>query len=252
MSGQTQQVQVERVDVQKFPVSKLKSELGLYLAEQLNIDTSKLLTECQRNHMKICNLFLRSEDQFEDALQALRNQLADRPDQEAVQAQIASLEETLSATQHQLRSTNEALRVERFEHMEFVKKIEEQLELKDDAIKKLTKEKEHCRQRIADLVAEAKLHRPKKSLLIPHPPILTDGKDPTLAVWVMKMRDKLVANADHIFDNVQEMAYVRSRCGGPSADILTKRSAIGSTAPYENTKDIIDHLVAFHKGRNHE
>lgn len=57
----------------------------------------------------------------------------------------------------------------------------------------------------------------RKTSKIPDPPMLTDGKEPRFEDWLLLMRQKLAANADH-FDTPQlRMAYVTSRCDGKSS-----------------------------------
>jgi hypothetical protein len=64
---------------------------------------------------------------------------------------------------------------------------------------------------------------PKKSVKLPDPPILTDGKDPKFAEWLSKMKNKLLANADHYSTEPLKMAYIQTRTAGYSADHMAPR-----------------------------
>ncbi|OJD10369.1 hypothetical protein ACJ73_09822 [Blastomyces percursus] len=56
-------------------------------------------------------------------------------------------------------------------------------------------------------------HR-ERSVKLPDPPLLTDGKDPKFEDWYSKMKGKLEGNADHYTTEALRMAYVESRTGG--------------------------------------
>lgn len=62
------------------------------------------------------------------------------------------------------------------------------------------------------------------SVKLPDPPLLTDGKDPKFEDWLVQMKSKLKANADHYNDESLRMAYVQSRLGrkshGPRSTLI--------------------------------
>jgi chromosome segregation ATPase len=62
-----------------------------------------------------------------------------------------------------------------------------------------------------------------KSVKLPDPPILTDGKDPEFEDWESRMRNKLKANADHYHTEILRMAYVENRVSGKAAKHLAFR-----------------------------
>ncbi|OJD25419.1 hypothetical protein ACJ73_03209 [Blastomyces percursus] len=80
------------------------------------------------------------------------------------------------------------------------------------------------------------LDRPQRSVKLPDPPLLTDGKDPKFEDWYSKMRGKLEGNADHYTTEALRMAYVESRTGGDAADHLKPRLRDGSPNKFQTAK----------------
>lgn len=64
----------------------------------------------------------------------------------------------------------------------------------------------------------------KKSLKIPSPPMLVDGKEPRFKDWLLLMNQKLAANADHYNAPQLQMVYVASRCEGKAWKLITLRN----------------------------
>jgi hypothetical protein len=63
----------------------------------------------------------------------------------------------------------------------------------------------------------------EKSVKLPNPPVLTDGKDPEFEDWDSRMRNKLKANADPYNTEALRIAYVENRVGGKAAKHLRPR-----------------------------
>lgn len=119
---------------------------------------------------------------------------------------------------------------------------------KDTAILDLTAERDQFRDAYAQQALrnqnEFAPARPEKSDKIPDPPILTDGKPPgpTFDDWLLRMEDKLTANADRYPTPALRLAYVKSRCGGRAAEHIISRSRSKAMNQYQDAADIFDHL----------
>lgn len=83
---------------------------------------------------------------------------------------------------------------------------------------------------------------PQRSVKLPDPAKLSDGKSPTFESWIADMEDKLAANADHYDTPALRMAYVRSRTEGRAREHLLARSRPGIPNPYLDSSDIFSHL----------
>lgn len=127
---------------------------------------------------------------------------------------------------------------------EEIAQLKSRIKDKDAAILDLTGE----RDRFRDAFAQQALQNydnpgsgpipPRKSVKIPDPPILTDGKEPTFEDWLLRMEDKLAANADHYPTPALRLAYVKSRCGGRAADHIISRSRSSAMNKYRDSTDI--------------
>lgn len=153
-------------------------------------------------------------------------------------------EETLKGT---LRATEEEL-----------KRVMQRETEKSDEVLELNAEKDRYKNALAESVAyqDSSFHRSatpgsrqasvsaeeRRSVNIPDPPVLTDGKDPKFEDWVLRINDKLAANADHFPTSALRLAYVKSRCGGRAAQHLIARSRADSPNPYRDSPDILSHL----------
>ena len=62
----------------------------------------------------------------------------------------------------------------------------------------------------------------EKSVKIPNPPVLTDGKDAS------EIRSKLKANTDHYNIDALRIAYVENRTGGKAAKHLRPRLRVNA------------------------
>lgn len=89
----------------------------------------------------------------------------------------------------------------------------------------------------------------KKSMKLPDPPILTNGKDPKFPDWLSKMKSKLQANRDHYDSEELRMAYVENRTGGDAARHLAPRLEEGPSR-FQTAKDMFDYLESIYLDPN--
>jgi hypothetical protein len=82
----------------------------------------------------------------------------------------------------------------------------------------------------------------RKSTKIPDPPELVDGTDPTFDDWVLLMKEKLEANADHYDTPQLRIAYVVSRTKGEARSHVIERRKDSSPDKYRDASDIFEHL----------
>lgn len=83
-----------------------------------------------------------------------------------------------------------------------------------------------------------------KSMKFPDPPVLTDGKDPDIDDWLVQMRGKLEANADHMPTERQQMVYVQSRVGGLAMKHIQPRLRADAMIRFVTAQEMFDHLEA--------
>jgi hypothetical protein len=88
---------------------------------------------------------------------------------------------------------------------------------------------------------------PTKSIKIPDPPILTDGKDPTFENWKLQIRGKLRVNADYFPTNEARMTYVFSRTGGDAQGHLQPRYDEDSEDPFLTDQEMIVSLASIYE-----
>jgi hypothetical protein len=131
---------------------------------------------------------------------------------------------------------------------EEITQLKASIKSKDIAILELTEERDQYRDAFAQQAlqyrncSESSTIQCKKSSKIPDPPILTDGKEPTFEDWLLRMEDKLSANADHYPTSALRLAYVKSRCGGRASDHIISRSRSDAINKYQDSADIFEHL----------
>ena len=82
-----------------------------------------------------------------------------------------------------------------------------------------------------------------KSIKILDPAAFSNGKDPTFEDWLIRINDKLTANANHFHSKAQKLAYMKSRCTGKAAKYILARCRPGAANPYNTIKDLTDHLT---------
>jgi hypothetical protein len=124
---------------------------------------------------------------------------------------------------------------------------EENLKLKDDVSQRdeqaddLIEERDRLQRTVVHLAAshvgsmvsrEVSTTPTGKSVKIPNPPVLTNGKDTEFEDWESRIRSKLKANADHYNTDALRIAYVESRTGGKAAKHLRPRLRVNAVNPY--------------------
>ncbi len=135
-------------------------------------------------------------------------------------AEIANLQKEIKAFEQELDlQANENMGVQ---------ELTEELAVKDNRILDLVMERDTLRKAISCMDPKATMSS-TRSIKLPDPPILTDGKDPAFDNWLLKMEGKLEANKDHFGTEAIRMAYIDSRTGGNAAKHLGPR--LRTTAP---------------------
>jgi hypothetical protein len=133
--------------------------------------------------------------------------------------------------------------------------LQERVKAKEEAIAVLTVERDQFRNAFAQQALQMQLGTqgpdcPRRTTRIDDPAILTDGKNPKFEDWLLRMEDKLSANADHYSTPTLRLAYVRSRCGGRATEHLLARSRPNSVNPYCDASEIFDHLKTIYQDVN--
>jgi len=137
-----------------------------------------------------------------------------------------------------------------------VSELQERVKAKEEAIAVLTVERDQFQNAFAQQALQMQLgtaqgpHCPRRTTRIADPAVLTDGKNPKFEDWLLRMEDKLSANADHYSTPTLRLAYVRSRCGGRAAEHLLARSRFNSVNPYRDASEIFDHLKTIYQDVN--
>lgn len=90
---------------------------------------------------------------------------------------------------------------------------------------------------------------PARSVKLPDPPLLTDGKEPNFEDWLLRMKDKLNANNDHYSTEALRMAYISNRTGGDAARHLAPRLRQGANR-FQTADEMFDHLEAIYLDPN--
>jgi hypothetical protein len=81
-----------------------------------------------------------------------------------------------------------------------------------------------------------------KSAKIPDPPLLSDGKDPHFEDWLLAIKQKLIANADHFPNPMMRITYVTSRTEGNARKHITPHLREDAVNPYQDSTDLLKHL----------
>jgi chromosome segregation ATPase len=111
------------------------------------------------------------------------------------------------------------------------RRLKDQVSQRDEQADELIDERDHLQRTVINLATqvgstpprEASAALPEKSVKLPNPPVLTDGKDPEFEDWESRIRNKLRANADHYDTETLRIAYVQNRVGGKAAKHLRPR-----------------------------
>lgn len=136
------------------------------------------------------------------------------------------------------------------EHEEAVRTFEE-------IVRTLTSERDQYARQIAQTTLRGSTpstivasSTTKKSVKLPDPPELTDGKDPLFEDWLLLMTQKFSANADHYDTPELRIAYVASRTAGKARRHITPRMRDGSKNKYQDSKDMFEHLKSIYSDPN--
>jgi len=89
-----------------------------------------------------------------------------------------------------------------------------------------------------------------KSTKLPHPPILTDGKDPKFCDWLSRVKNKLKANSDHYPTEQIKLAYVEGLLGGDAARYARERFQEEAVDPYRTVNDVLKYLQTIYEDPN--
>jgi hypothetical protein len=90
----------------------------------------------------------------------------------------------------------------------------------------------------------------RKSTKIPDPPELTDGKKPRFDDWLLLMKQKLSANADHFDTPELRMAYVASRTADNAREHLMPRMRDEAMNKYQDSDEMLEHLKTIYGDPN--
>ncbi|KKA22077.1 Gag/polymerase/env polyprotein [Rasamsonia emersonii CBS 393.64] len=133
----------------------------------------------------------------------------------------------------------------------------QELKKKEDELKQTTIQRDQYANQIAqmmvrsnDLGTLAVGPATRKSIKLPDPPLLSDGKNPKFDDWLVLMQQKLSANADHYDTPELRRAYVASRCEGDAAKHITKRLKNGAINAYKDSTDLLEHLEQIYHDPN--
>ena len=175
---------------------------------------------------------------------------------EAANRQITTLESqntTLKSQNTTLGSQNSDLEVEN-------RRLKDQVSQQEEQVDELIDERDRLQRTVINLAAEvggtpsrgASVALPEKSVKLPNPPVLTDGKDPEFEDWDSRMRNKLKANADHYNTEALRIAYVENRVGGKAAKHLRPRLRASAVNPYTTAEEMLKHLETIFQDANKE
>lgn len=133
----------------------------------------------------------------------------------------------------------------------------QELKKKEDELKQTTIQRDQYANQIAqmmvrsnDLGTLAVGPATRKSIKLPDPPLLSDGKNPKFDDWLVLMQQKLSANADHYDTPELRRAYVASRCEGDAAKHITKRLKNDAVNAYKDSTDLLEHLEQIYHDPN--
>ncbi|GFF92441.1 hypothetical protein IFM53868_06844 [Aspergillus udagawae] len=71
-----------------------------------------------------------------------------------------------------------------------------------------------------------------KSAKIPDPPLLSDGKDPCFKDWLLAIKQKLQANANHYLNPMMRITYITSQTEGNARKHITPCLCENAVNPY--------------------
>jgi hypothetical protein len=140
------------------------------------------------------------------------------------------------------------------------RRLKDQVSQRDEQADDLIDERDRLQRTVINLATqvgstpsrEASAALPEKSVKLPNPPVLTDGKDPEFEDWESRIRNKLRANADHYDTEALRIAYVENRVGGKAAKHLRPRLRASAINPYTTAEEMLKHLETIFQDANRE
>ncbi len=159
---------------------------------------------------------------------------------------FASIDRAIEAYDDSLISKNEQIQNLTTEQDELNQKITS----KDEQIDLLIAERDDYKNAFARQALQRQnepLRSPTpeptpKSVKLPDPLLLTDGKEPKFEDWESRMKNKLIANADHYATEILKMAYIENRTGGDAAQHLAPRLREGAANKFTTADEMFKHL----------
>ena len=104
---------------------------------------------------------------------------------------------------------------------QIINDLKQKIVTKDSQIDKLITKRDEYQEAFTRLSLQQQLRSAgsptpeaaRKTVKLLDPPVLTDGKDPEFEDWLSRIKNKLIANADHYGTEALKMAYVENRTG---------------------------------------
>ena len=82
----------------------------------------------------------------------------------------------------------------------------------------------------------------KLTKALPDPPLFTDGKDPSIDQWLLKMRGKFEINWDHYPSERSKLIYAENRVGGKALQHLEPCLRLNSITLFTTIDNLFNHL----------
>lgn len=141
--------------------------------------------------------------------------------------------ETVQLQDQEARAENERLTRENAEkEQQILDLIEEQHQLRDAIVNNALRAR----------TTTPGVERENRTTKLPDPPTLTDGKEPKFEDWLLKVKNKFRANADHYQTEELKMAYIESRTSGDAAKHLAPRFREGVVHQFQTSAEILAYL----------
>ena len=188
------------------------------------------MVDALRDHHREMKYLVRRMDTDIGSLTAVIATL--RQENETLQAR----EETDSAT-YQKHITKQTERATTYKRLNL--ELEEKLASSEAELLSALRENQRTRSRSTTPFHEG---RNKKSVRLPDPPPLTDGRDPFLEDWINSVRKKFKANADHYDTEELRMAYVSNLVKLPAKDYLRVQENPDHPQAFQTAEEMLEVL----------
>ncbi|EYE95325.1 uncharacterized protein EURHEDRAFT_55141 [Aspergillus ruber CBS 135680] len=132
---------------------------------------------------------------------------------------------------------------------EFVQNVRNEFQDKERQIDELMAERDEYKTAYAEAQLRSRgstvesTKSSGKSEKVPDPPILTDGKEPEFEDWMIEMKGKFVANADHFHNDQMKRVYLVSRTSGLARQQLSIRLCEETTDSYTSVEQMFKALT---------